>query len=179
MLSQQLAKLARIKKPLQLIIPRKNKTNTMPIQQLNSVQTQLCCYISFSIKKTQKHFLKATFYYVIKCHNCRFLPDISFFKISVCVLFIFHPVTPCTLSSSSQTLTLDWVLLSRFSLNTRDSFAVCPCLQPSFPARFSFITSSFIFHVHSVFPSLHHWPSIYLHPTSWKKSLGVNILTHQ
>lgn len=39
-----------------LITPWETKRNTMPILQLNSVQTWLCCYISPSITKPKKHF---------------------------------------------------------------------------------------------------------------------------
>lgn len=51
------SKTSQNKKKPQLITPWNYKRNTMPIQQLNSVQTQLlCCYISFSIKKPPKTF---------------------------------------------------------------------------------------------------------------------------
>lgn len=52
------SKTSKNKKKNKLITPQKNKRNTMPIQWLNVVQTQLCCCISFSIKKKTKreHF---------------------------------------------------------------------------------------------------------------------------
>lgn len=56
------SKTSKNKKKTQLITPQENKRKTMPIQRINSVQiqfcsvqTQFCCYISFSIKKNPKN----------------------------------------------------------------------------------------------------------------------------
>lgn len=133
------SKTSKNKKNTQLITPQKNKRNTMPIQQLNSMQTQLCCYISFSInkKKKTKNIFRKLLFTMSSSITTVGLCIISLFSKFQCVCFLFsilwHHVHLEVHHRHGNLLY--WVLLFCFSLNTGDSFAMYPCLQPSFPAR--------------------------------------------
>lgn len=106
------------------------------------------------------------------------MPNIYFFKISACMLFIFHPVTPRTLSSSSWTWSLT-ILNASVMFFTEHWRFIC---YLSLPAAILHSKDLHLLPHHlSSKPTLysHHFISdlfTYLHPTRWKKVFRGSIL---
>lgn len=143
----------------------------MPIWKLILCRHNSAVTSHFLLKKTQqKHLKRATCTYVIKHHDCRSLPSISFSKTSVGALFVFHPLVPHSPSSSPWRGCWLYQVLLLF-----DSGHWWPlsCVSPSaatLPGKDRHLLGN---HFSSIPTSYsHRFTSdlfTYLHPTRWRK----------
>lgn len=122
------------------------------------MQTQLCCHISFSTKKTPQH--KKSYFSL--CNKTSWLKVFAFhlfFSEFWCVCFLFsifwyhiHPQVHHQHDNLSYQ-----VLLYVLYLTPVICFLCIPIRShPSWQGS-RFVTQSFVFHTYSMFPSLHLW----------------------